>query len=168
MSETFVEIRRYSGVVETHRHDYHQVILPYSGNLEIEINHCAGRVTENIASFVPAGYDHSFLAQPENAFIVLDVAPERASKDLARAATPPFFAIGPDIRGLIDYLRVIIRDPCLRSLSSTHGLYLSWTVSTNIIAGLMGPRTLSIEPWHSCNTSWPIQSEIAILLKPSA
>lgn len=123
MSDTVVEIRHYSGVVETHRHDYHQVILPYSGSLEIEVNHCAGRVTENIASFVPAGSDHSFLAQPENAFIVLDVAQKRASKHMARVAMPPFFAIGADIRGLIDYLRA--GDP--QSMSSQSVLE-AWSI----------------------------------------
>ncbi|QWK80852.1 AraC family transcriptional regulator [Ochrobactrum sp. BTU1] len=104
MSRTVVEIRSYSGVTETHRHDFHQVILPCSGMLEIDIDRSAGRVTDSIASFVPAGFNHAFIAKPESRFIVLDVPAGLSSAIRNHAAMAPFFAIRPDIRGLIDYL----------------------------------------------------------------
>lgn len=116
MNSTTVEIRSYSGEEERHRHDFHQVILPYSGTLEIEIERHAGRVAGSMASFVPAGCDHAFLAKREDAFIVLDVSTDIGPGAIDAEVVPPFFAIGPDIQGLVDYMAA--RGPQARLSSS--------------------------------------------------
>lgn len=102
-----VEIRRYSGEVERHWHDYHQVILPVSGSLEIETERRSGRVTGSIGSFVPAGCNHTFVAGQADTFIVLDVPAGCGTDALDHEDVRPFFAISPDMRGLIDYMAAI-------------------------------------------------------------
>lgn len=105
--QMIVEMRRYSGEIERHRHDYHQVILPVAGSLEIETERRSGRVTGSIGSFVPAGCNHTFVAGRADEFIVLDV-PARCGMDvLDHEDVRPFFAIGPDMRGLIDYMAAV-------------------------------------------------------------
>lgn len=104
MNGTVIEVRSYSGEIERHRHDYHQVILPCSGTLEIEVERQAGRVAGSIGSFVPAGCGHAFLARQADAFIVLDVPAGTGPESIDDKAVPPFFAIGPDVQGLVDYM----------------------------------------------------------------
>lgn len=103
MNETVVEIRSFSGEVEQHRHDYHQVILPVAGALEIDLGFSAGRVTGSIGSFVPAGCGHAFYARQTDAFIVLDI-PTSVSVRSDLEPTSSFFVIGPEVHGLIDYM----------------------------------------------------------------
>ncbi|MHC4043385.1 AraC family transcriptional regulator [Bradyrhizobium sp. 23AC] len=107
MENIVVEIRNYPGEIERHQHDYHQVILPRSGCLEIEIDHRGGRVAEGIGSFVPAGSTHAFFAKQCNAFVVLDIPLATMRTSLCQDRLPTFFAIGPDIRGLLDYMAAI-------------------------------------------------------------
>lgn len=104
MNSTSIDIRSYSGLAERHRHPYHQIIMPCKGMLEIEVERTAGRVGGSIGSFVQAGSHHTFLASQANAFIVLDVPVGRGPQALDHAAVPAFFAIGPDVRGLLDYM----------------------------------------------------------------
>lgn len=94
-----VEIRSYSGEVERHLHDFHQLILPCTGQLDIEIEHHAGRVTGGVAAFVAAGRDHTFVARPQDAVVVLDIPVKATPFPLS-----PFLAIGRDMQGLIDFL----------------------------------------------------------------
>lgn len=103
MNGASIDIRHYSGEIERHRHDYHQVIMPCQGTLEIEVGREAGRVGGSIGAFVPAGCQHAFLARQANAFVVLDV-PAQA---LGHAEVPPFFAVDPGVHGLLDYMRAL-------------------------------------------------------------
>lgn len=102
-----VEIRQYSGDVERHQHEYHQIIVPFFGSLEIETERRSGRVTGSIGSFVPAGCSHTFVAGQADAFIVLDVPAACGMDALDHEDIQPFFTIGPDMRGLIDYMAAV-------------------------------------------------------------
>jgi AraC-like DNA-binding protein len=104
MDRAAVEFRNYTGEVERHRHDYHQVILPCAGTLEMEMERGAGRVTGSLASFVAAGCSHAFSAKREDIFIVLDVPTGIGYEEMDDQEVPPFFAFGPEVRSLIDYL----------------------------------------------------------------
>lgn len=107
MNGTRIDIRHYSGEIEQHRHDYHQVIMPYRGMLEIEVGREAGRVGGSIGAFVPAGCQHAFLARQANAFIVLDVPADGRAQALDRADVPAFFAVDPGVHGLLDYMHAL-------------------------------------------------------------
>lgn len=106
MNEAVVEIRRYSGEIERHRHDYSQVILPISGTLEIDLGHRSGRVSGSTGAFVAAGCQHAFHAKKTDSFVVVDV-PSRLGLREPDEDIPAFFAIGREVHGLIDYMTVL-------------------------------------------------------------
>ena len=106
MNETVVEIRRYSGEIERHQHDYPQVILPVSGTLEIDLGHRSGRVSGDIGAFVSAGCQHAFYAKRTDSFVVLDL-PSRPTMRELDEDIPAFFPISGEVHGLIDYMAAL-------------------------------------------------------------
>jgi len=112
MNETVVEIRRYSGEIERHQHDYSQLILPISGALEIELGHRSGRVSGSTGAFVSAGCRHAFYAKQTDSFVVLDL-PSRLGVREPDEDIPAFFGIGREVHGLIDYMAVLAASQAL-------------------------------------------------------
>jgi|FEC22Drversion2_1045045.scaffolds.fasta_scaffold00408_16 AraC-like DNA-binding protein len=104
MNRALVEVRRYSGPFERHRHAYHQIILPCSGCMDVETEGHVGRVTGGVGAFMAAGSNHSCSARPTDAFVVLNAPVHRARPHLGNAAIPVFFSIGRDLQGLLDYM----------------------------------------------------------------
>lgn len=102
-------LRSYSGQVEFHEHDFHQIVLPLSGSMEIEVDGRGGRVDASQGVVIAAGARHTFLANTRNIFLVLDVLTNRTedSKSASQLLDPlndkSFFALRPDIRHLLDY-----------------------------------------------------------------
>lgn len=66
---------QYSRDTVAHQHDCHQLVLPLSGELEIEIDGRQGNVARGTAASIPAGAMHAFSARGANSFLVLDYAP---------------------------------------------------------------------------------------------
>jgi AraC-like DNA-binding protein len=101
-------LRSYSGEVELHEHDFHQIVLPQSGSMEIEVDGQGGQVDASQGVVIAAGARHTFLANTYNSFLVLDVLTHRAEEQKSPALLDPlndkrFFAVRPDIRHLLDY-----------------------------------------------------------------
>ncbi|MES2817881.1 MAG: AraC family transcriptional regulator [Pseudomonadota bacterium] len=121
-------IRSYSGQVELHDHDFHQLVLPQSGSMDIEVEGRGGKVDWSQGVVIPAGARHAFLAQKTNTFLVLDVpaipfgGPEPVGLSTGLLADKGFFAVRPEIRHLLDYAA---RSAPL--LSSSPHLAQSWT-----------------------------------------
>lgn len=69
-----LSLRSYSGQVELHQHDFHQIVLPQSGSIEIEVDGRGGKVDASQGVVISAGARHAFLANTRNRFLVLDVA----------------------------------------------------------------------------------------------
>ena len=132
MNETVVEIRRYSGEIERHQHDYPQVILPISGALEIDLGHHSGRVSGSTGAFVSAGCQHAFYAKQSDSFVVLDL-PSRPGLPALDEDIPAFFAIGREVHGLIDYMAVLAAS---QELSAS--LRRAW--STLLLDRIASPR----------------------------
>ena len=72
-SRTALECRRYDTVKVEHRHDFHQVVLPFKGTMEIEIDGSAGFVDRCQGAFVAADRKHEFISIDASEFIVLDI-----------------------------------------------------------------------------------------------
>ena len=53
----------------SHSHDFHQLILPVSGDLIIEIEGKQAKVDNNVIAYVSASNKHTFFAAQENRFI---------------------------------------------------------------------------------------------------
>ncbi len=68
-----VHVRSYAPGAETHSHDFHQLILPLAGCLELEIGGRGGRVVGVTGALVPSGERHAFAASARNEFLVLDL-----------------------------------------------------------------------------------------------
>ncbi|WGT29233.1 helix-turn-helix domain-containing protein [Pseudomonas marginalis] len=104
-----LSLRSYSGQVELHQHDFHQIVLPQSGSMEIEVDGRGGKVDASQGVVISAGARHTFLANTHNRFLVLDVSTERGEVQKGTVASfdplndKRFFAVRPDIRHLLDY-----------------------------------------------------------------
>lgn len=66
-------VRSYAASAETHVHDFHQVVLPLAGCLEMEIGGRGGRAVGRMGGFVSPGERHAFAASARNRFLVLDL-----------------------------------------------------------------------------------------------
>lgn len=104
----FAEIRHYQPVNLTHSHTHHQIILPLTGGLELEIGGRAGKVGGLWGAIVPGNWRHSYQGQGENGFLVVDFYPmpvqnSSMEKDLWRLLEGQNFF--PLDYGLHHYLR---------------------------------------------------------------
>ncbi len=104
-----LSLRAYSGQVELHEHDFHQIVLPQSGSMDIEVDGRGGKVDASQGVVIAAGARHTFLANARHRFLVLDVSTVRSEgQNSTMALLDPlhdkrFFALRPDIRHLLDY-----------------------------------------------------------------
>ena len=67
------EQRTYSGVADTHTHDYAQLIIPLQGVMYIETPRYQFDLNETRVFFLPPDCRHTFYAHTNNRFLVLDV-----------------------------------------------------------------------------------------------
>ncbi|HLA30339.1 MAG TPA: AraC family transcriptional regulator [Pseudomonas sp.] len=102
-------LRSYSDQVELHEHDFHQLVLPQSGSMDIEVEGQGGKVDWSQGVVIPAGARHAFLAQKASTFLVLDVpavpfgGPKNVDLSTRLLADKGFFPVRPEIRHLLDY-----------------------------------------------------------------
>ncbi len=68
-----LDLRSYDRETRQHRHDYHQLVLPLAGELEMQIGVREGRVHSRQAAIIGAGEDHAFAGAADNRFIVADI-----------------------------------------------------------------------------------------------
>jgi AraC-like DNA-binding protein len=130
MNGICVELRSYADQVNLHRHDYHQIVLPCRGALDLEVEHRNGQVSQGVGVFIAAGETHAFSARGKNRFIVADLPVEDAFVPTGMADTfvgTPFFTIGADTQGLIDFLeaRLAREDLTTEAISAWNGLFIS-------------------------------------------
>ena len=68
-----LELRSYQQESQQHQHDYHQLVLPARGRLELEVDGRGGHVEAGQLAVIAAGSDHGFAAPGDNAFVVANV-----------------------------------------------------------------------------------------------
>lgn len=103
MDELTIETRTYQRDSNSHAHDYHQIVMPFRGRLELDFGHSGGHVCAGIGAMIPAGARHAFLAKGDNAFLVMDMPGEYASQLAFARSTGTFFPIGASLQGLLDF-----------------------------------------------------------------
>jgi AraC-like DNA-binding protein len=97
--------RSYAGVRHSHAHDFHQIVLPVAGVLEMEIGTVGGQVDLGCGAMIACGTEHGFRAEGDNRFVVLDLHDaDLPGELLRRAAARPFFAIDAGLRHLARHL----------------------------------------------------------------
>jgi AraC-like DNA-binding protein len=104
MSGNVVTIRRYLEEATLHWHDHHQIVLPYAGNLELEVEGRGGRVEQGVGALMVTGQKHAFLARGSNGFLVIDLPDRSYGDQLGKLFSKKvFFPIESPAQGLIDY-----------------------------------------------------------------
>lgn len=68
-----LSIRAYSRKLRGHSHDYHQLVLPLRGVINLELNGFSGKVLPGECVVIRAGEMHHFTANEEARFVVADM-----------------------------------------------------------------------------------------------
>ncbi|TNC74718.1 helix-turn-helix transcriptional regulator [Rubellimicrobium roseum] len=99
-----LHVRSYDGVGDLHAHDFVQVVLPVSGELEIEIEGRWARLSPALSAFVAPGAAHAQAGRSFNRSLILDL-PEASLPDAVRDGLGHgrFFAPSPGVRRLLDF-----------------------------------------------------------------
>lgn len=84
-----LSIRTYLPVVRTHSHDFHQIVVPLRGAIDISLNNFVGSIAVGHCVIIQKNVDHSFKAQPQARFLVADLIdlPESAQSTESPFAT---------------------------------------------------------------------------------
>ncbi|MGC3873433.1 helix-turn-helix domain-containing protein [Halomonas sp. GXIMD04776] len=102
-SRPVVEVRAYPDRVLTDRHDFHQLLLGLSGNVELETDGRGSRVTAGVLVPIAAGEQHHYLALRDNDCLTLDLPVtwceslelDIATNHMPRRLAPALVANGP-------------------------------------------------------------------------
>lgn len=68
-----LSIRAYTNTVLSHEHDYHQIVLPLRGQIEIEVDGRQGEVGIGQSVIIQKGVTHHFKAHERSRFLVADI-----------------------------------------------------------------------------------------------
>ncbi|WP_300616249.1 AraC family transcriptional regulator [Dokdonella sp.] len=99
-----LSLRSYRRDAASHRHGFHQLVLPRLGALDMEIDGCGGRVERDRTAIVGAGERHAFEARGDNRFVVVDLPPGDGDAEIGALRQRRFLALGPATRLLLDGL----------------------------------------------------------------
>jgi len=100
-------VRKYESAQTSHRHDgFHQIIVPVTGNLELDVDGRQGLVNGNTIGVVVQGETHAFRSEGDNRFLVLDI-PDLVDGNLekvwSQASETPFLSMSQALVSLTDY-----------------------------------------------------------------
>jgi AraC-like DNA-binding protein len=102
-----LSIRAYTPVVCSHEHDFHQIVLPLHGFIEVEINGIDGIVGVGQVVIIQRGVQHSFHAHEESRFLVADVSDLPAN---AGSLTSPFASTSNAMQSYCDFVDTQLQD----------------------------------------------------------
>jgi AraC-like DNA-binding protein len=114
LPDVALTLRSYGPTPLTHRHGYHQAVLPVRGQMQMDIGAARGQVGAGHAGLIAAGEWHGCSADDRNEFLILDWQAPGTSDDFKRfadrAAEVPFGAYAPSLQLLIQFLGNGLRD----------------------------------------------------------
>jgi hypothetical protein len=106
--DLLLELRSYQQESQQHQHDYHQLVLPARGCLELEVEGRGGVVQAGQLAVIAAGSRHGFAAPGDNAFVVANV-PAALAPQLA--ALPAFLPLDASLLAYVEFLRAELSRP---------------------------------------------------------
>lgn len=109
-----LDLRSYDRETRRHHHDYHQLVLPVAGALDMSIAGREGQVGQAQAAIIAAGEDHAFAADTENRFIVADI-PAALAPELERL--PAFIPLDTSLCQYVAFLQSELE----RAPAASHG-----------------------------------------------
>ena len=63
----------YANECHVHEHEFHQIVLPISGALDLRVAHTEDVVSASQIAIIAAGSEHAFSASPVNRFVVANI-----------------------------------------------------------------------------------------------
>jgi AraC-like DNA-binding protein len=101
-----LSIRSYDGRERVHAHDFHQIVLPVIGAMDVRVGDVRGAIALANGVLIVGGTPHQGCVTGENRFVVFEV-PRAAflpESIVARASAAPFFAIDEPLDHLARYV----------------------------------------------------------------
>lgn len=92
-AEPAIWMRSYGAARRRHRHGFHQVVLPRSGTMELEVDAGLYRAGSGAGLLIPADTAHAFRGLGDNRFAVVDLPAETAPGLFARASRAPLVPV---------------------------------------------------------------------------
>lgn len=102
MSNAKLCLKSYQPQTDAHQHNFHQLVLPVSGTLALEIGTTSGQVCAQQAAIICASEKHVFEGQGDNQFIVADIPIQLAP---AFSKLPMFISLDDNINRYIHFLQ---------------------------------------------------------------
>ncbi|WP_204376856.1 AraC family transcriptional regulator [Aquitalea pelogenes] len=106
--DLLLELRSYQQESHQHQHDYHQLVLPAHGCLELDVEGRGGVVQAGQLAVIAAGNSHGFAAPGDNAFVVANV-PATLAPQLA--SLPAFLPLDAGMLAYVEFLRAELSRP---------------------------------------------------------
>ncbi len=125
-SRMSLSIRSYDGLERVHAHDFHQIVLPVIGAMQLRVGHVSGAIARSNGVLIVGGTPHQGCALGENRFVVFEV-PRAAflpESIVARASAAPFFAVDEPLGHLARYVSCEASSGALRESAAQHAAAL--------------------------------------------
>ncbi len=117
-----LSLRSYRGRERAHAHDFHQIVLPVMGSMEVRVGGALGAIAARSGALIVSGTPHQGNVLGENRFVVFEV-PRAAflpESLVARAAAAPFFPIDEPLDHLARYVSSEISSGALGESLARH------------------------------------------------
>src|SRR5262249_46339777 len=90
-----LSIRSYDGLERVHAHDFHQIVLPVVGAMDIRVGAIRGEIARTNGVMIVRGTPHQGNVLGENRFVVFEVPRNSflAESAVEHASAAPFFEI---------------------------------------------------------------------------
>lgn len=98
---TSLTIRAYTKQKHSHTHDYHQLVLPVAGSINIRVAAFSGKVSVGQCVIIRAGEEHLFSADEAARFIVADMDELPVIMTLSPCS---FFSVTPPLLSYLFYV----------------------------------------------------------------
>ncbi|MBD1551110.1 AraC family transcriptional regulator [Pseudomonas typographi] len=108
--DPIISLKSYAEGASLHVHDFHQLVIPTNGTMEIEINGSGGYLTNARGVLIPAACHHEFSASSGSQYVVADIPIDFMMGDsvdswTSRTVNEPFFTVPLSFNHLLAYLK---------------------------------------------------------------
>ena len=101
---TAVDIRQYDDQGRSHQHDFHQVVLPVAGEMELETPSGLCRVARDQGVLIAAGERHDFRCSGQHRFVVVGLDTRLDGRLFSLPRRRPLLCLAPPVRRHIDLI----------------------------------------------------------------
>jgi AraC-like DNA-binding protein len=111
-----LSIRAYTSQIRSHYHEFHQLVLPLHGAIDIKVGDYTGKVSIGDCVIIKAGQQHDFRADDAARFIVVDMA---ILPDNITESNIEKFSINPPLLAYIQFIDKQLAYQINKQLEST-------------------------------------------------